>query len=59
MTDIGKKIPDGEQPDETWFNLYSQQFKAVMQAANSGDMQTACEKAEDLDDWVDRNPPPR
>jgi len=57
MTEIGMKIPQGEMKDENWFNLYSQQFKEVMMAANSGDTETACQKAQELSEWVDRNPP--
>jgi hypothetical protein len=59
MAEIQTKVPDGQQPDETWFNLYSQQFKSFMEAMNGGDKDAACEKLQDLSDWVDRNPPPK
>jgi len=57
MAQLSTKVPDGQVKDENWFNLYSQQFKEVMMAAQSGDQDTACQKAQDLVEWVDRNPP--
>ena len=59
MTELGHYVPQGRIKDENWFNLYSQQFGDVMKHANQGDMAGACEKIEDLIEWVHRNPAPK